>query len=105
MRRRGLLAGLLFAPAIIRTPGLLMAVKPLDFTFSIQTLALTMQEFMERDLAPDEFFIPPWMITEETLKILKNNLIAADRVNLNFVNSFARIGATLTVRPPVDWGN
>jgi hypothetical protein len=27
LRRRGLLAGLLFAPAIIRTPGLLMPVK------------------------------------------------------------------------------
>lgn len=29
LARRGLLAGLLFAPAIIRTPGLLMPVKPL----------------------------------------------------------------------------
>lgn len=29
MNRRGFLAGLLFAPAIIRTPGLLMPVKPL----------------------------------------------------------------------------
>lgn len=28
MNRRGFLAGLLFAPAIIRTPGLLMPVKP-----------------------------------------------------------------------------
>lgn len=29
MNRRGFLSGLLFAPAIIRTPGLLMAVRPL----------------------------------------------------------------------------
>ena len=32
MKRRGFLAGLLFAPAIIRTPGLLMPVRPLDLS-------------------------------------------------------------------------
>ena len=32
MKRRGFLAGLLFAPAIIRTPGLLMPVRPVDLS-------------------------------------------------------------------------
>jgi len=36
--RRGLLAGLFAAPAIIRTPGLLMAVKPLYRPEDIQRL-------------------------------------------------------------------
>ena len=38
IHRRGFLAGvsaLLFAPAIIRTPGLLMPVKPLPYRFSV----------------------------------------------------------------------
>lgn len=40
MNRRGFLSGLLAAPAIIRTPGLLMAVRPLVVGNGIALMAI-----------------------------------------------------------------
>ena len=58
LSRRGFFGGLiatLAAPAIIRTPGLLMAVKPLPpfgFSFSTRDLTLVIEAFEERYLRP-----------------------------------------------------
>ena len=50
MNRRGFLSGLLFTPAIIRTPGLLMAIKP-PLTCA-QSLWLVGRSSMPFDLSP-----------------------------------------------------
>ena len=42
----------------------------------------------------------PTIITKETMMILENNLVAANRVNRSFENQFVKIGASLTVRKP-----
>lgn len=42
----------------------------------------------------------PSLITKETLPILVNNLVAANKVNRQFENQFVKIGSSLTVRKP-----
>lgn len=57
--RRGLLAGLLFAPAIIRTAGLLMPIKPIAFVpvfhsglTSVEQIASKMLSLMAKHIEP-----------------------------------------------------
>ena len=47
-----------------------------------------------------QVLLTPQIITKESLMILENNLVAANRVNRRFENKFSKIGATLTVRKP-----
>lgn len=44
--------------------------------------------------------LTPSLITNETLVILENNLVAAGKVNRQFENQFVGIGTTLTIRKP-----
>ncbi len=44
--------------------------------------------------------LTPSVITKETLVMLENNLVAANKVNRSFENQFVKIGASLTVRKP-----
>lgn len=44
--------------------------------------------------------LTPSVISNETLVILANNLVAAGKVNRQFENQFVKIGTTLTVRKP-----
>lgn len=44
--------------------------------------------------------LTPSLITKETLPILVNNLVAADKVNRQFENQFVKIGSSLTIRKP-----
>lgn len=44
--------------------------------------------------------LTPSLITKETLPILVNNLVAANKVNRQFENQFVKIGSSLTVRKP-----
>lgn len=47
-----------------------------------------------------QVLLTPQIITKETLVILENNLVAANRVNRKFENQFVKIGASLTIRKP-----
>jgi len=47
-----------------------------------------------------EVLLTPSIITKETLVILENNLVAANRVNRKFENQFTKIGNALTIRKP-----
>lgn len=47
-----------------------------------------------------ETLLTPTIITKESLVILENNLVAANRVNRKFENQFVKIGASLTIRKP-----
>lgn len=47
-----------------------------------------------------QVLLTPTVITKESLVILENNLVAANRVNRKFENQFVKIGATLTIRKP-----
>jgi hypothetical protein len=49
---------------------------------------------------PANTLLTPSLITNETLMILENNLVAAGKVNRQFENQFVKIGTTLTVRKP-----
>jgi len=44
--------------------------------------------------------LSPSIITKESLVILENNLVAANRVNRKFENQFVKIGSSLTIRKP-----
>ncbi len=44
--------------------------------------------------------LTPTIITKESLVILENNLVAANRVNRKFENQFVKIGNSLTIRKP-----
>src|SRR6202795_3154172 len=44
--------------------------------------------------------LTPTIISKETLMILENNLVAANRVNRKFENQFVKIGSSLTIRKP-----
>lgn len=44
--------------------------------------------------------LTPQIITKESLVILENNLVAANRVNRKFENQFVKIGNSLTIRKP-----
>src|SRR5712692_991087 len=44
--------------------------------------------------------LTPSLLTKESLVILENNLVAANRVNRKFENQFVKIGASLTIRKP-----
>ena len=44
--------------------------------------------------------LTPSIISKESLMILENNLVMANRVNRKFENQFVKIGASLTVRKP-----
>lgn len=44
--------------------------------------------------------LTPSIITKETLPIMVNNLVAANKVNRQFENQFVKIGSSLTVRKP-----
>ena len=47
-----------------------------------------------------EVLLTPTIITKESLVILENNLVAANRVNRKFENQFVKIGNSLTIRKP-----
>jgi hypothetical protein len=47
-----------------------------------------------------QVLLTPEVITKESLVILENNLVAANRVNRKFENKFVKIGSTLTIRKP-----
>jgi hypothetical protein len=47
-----------------------------------------------------ESLLTPQIITKETLVILENNLVAANKVNRQFENQFVKIGTSLTIRKP-----
>lgn len=47
-----------------------------------------------------QVLLTPQVITKESLVILENNLVAANRVNRKFENKFVKIGASLTIRKP-----
>ena len=47
-----------------------------------------------------EVLLTPSIITKESLVILENNLVAANRVNRKFENQFVKIGSQLTIRKP-----
>jgi len=47
-----------------------------------------------------EALLTPQIITKETLVILENNLVAANKVNRQFENQFVKIGTNLTIRKP-----
>ena len=47
-----------------------------------------------------QVLLTPTVITKESLVILENNLVAANRVNRKFENQFVKIGASLTIRKP-----
>lgn len=44
--------------------------------------------------------LTPALITNETLVMLENNLVAASKVSRQFENQFVKIGSTITVRKP-----
>jgi hypothetical protein len=44
--------------------------------------------------------LTPTIISKESLVILENNLVAANRVNRKFENQFVKIGNSLTIRKP-----
>jgi hypothetical protein len=47
-----------------------------------------------------QVLLTPTIITKESLVILENNLVAANRVNRKFENQFIKIGSSLTIRKP-----
>jgi len=47
-----------------------------------------------------QVLLTPSIITKESLVILENNLVAANRVNRKFENQFVKIGSQLTIRKP-----
>jgi hypothetical protein len=47
-----------------------------------------------------QVLLTPQIITKESLMILENNLVAANRVNRKFENQFVKIGASLTICKP-----
>lgn len=47
-----------------------------------------------------QVLLTPSIITKESLVILENNLVAANRVNRKFENQFVKIGNQLTIRKP-----
>ena len=47
-----------------------------------------------------QVLLTPTIITKESLVILENNLVAANRVNRKFENQFVKIGNQLTIRKP-----
>ena len=49
---------------------------------------------------PSNTLLTPTIITKESLVILENNLVAANRVNRKFENQFVKIGNSLTIRKP-----
>src|SRR5690348_1017846 len=49
---------------------------------------------------PTNSLLTPSLITNETLMLLENNLVAAGKVNRQFENNFVKIGDTITVRKP-----
>lgn len=95
MNRRGFLGGLLAlaAPAIIRTPGLLMPVRMLsddddydDDNYDIDSVRSGL--------------LTPGIITRETLRLFESNLIQAGRVNDQFARKF---GGLLNIRRPTSF--
>ena len=47
-----------------------------------------------------QVLLTPQIITKESLLILENNLVAANRVNRKFENQFIKVGSSLTIRKP-----
>lgn len=47
-----------------------------------------------------QVLLTPQVISKESLMILENNLVAANRVNRKFENQFVKIGSSLTIRKP-----
>ena len=47
-----------------------------------------------------QVLLTPTIISKESLVILENNLVAANRVNRKFENQFVKIGSSLTIRKP-----
>lgn len=47
-----------------------------------------------------QVLLTPTIISKESLVILENNLVAANRVNRKFENQFVKIGNALTIRKP-----
>jgi len=93
MERRGLLKGLLAAPFICRSPGLLMPVRKVDFTLrgegiSILTIA---------------------QITKEAIRLFANNNERMAAMNPQYTAEFkyipSSVGTTLKIRLPKDFKN
>ena len=100
LRRRGFLLGLLAAPAIIRTPGLLMQVRARFRVLNSAELALTIEEFSERYLKPaaDQLLLTPNLISREILAILANSITKNQDWPLA-----DEIGTRLAIRKTVLW--
>jgi hypothetical protein len=96
LQRRGLLLGLLAAPFVIRTPGLLMPVSARAMPAPPRLEAYVLEH--------SNGVLSPRSLTLEALAILENNLVAASKINFAFQNGFTRIGAALTVRQPGRFG-
>ncbi len=47
-----------------------------------------------------QVLLTPQIISKESLVILENNLVAANRVNRKFENQFVKIGSSFTIRKP-----
>jgi hypothetical protein len=47
-----------------------------------------------------QVLLTPTIISKESLVILENNLVAANRVNRKFENQFVKIGSSFTIRKP-----
>src|SRR4051812_42399273 len=47
-----------------------------------------------------QVLLTPTIITKESLMVLENNLVAANRINRKFENQFVKIGNSLTIRKP-----
>jgi len=47
-----------------------------------------------------QVLLTPQVISKESLMILENNLVAANRVNRKFENQFVKIGSSFTIRKP-----
>lgn len=70
LARRGFLTGLLAAPAIVRTPGLLMPVKPAVLTLPRLLSYLELQAITQRALIPALYAqvyqgLPMWFVRAE----------------------------------------
>lgn len=92
--RRGFLSGILasgVAPVIIRTPGLIMPIKPLQPDFAVAEYEA---EYLVTTLTPAA-------ITREALRILHTKLNFISKINLEYDESFAlRVGDTIRIRKP-----
>jgi hypothetical protein len=70
LNRRGFLSGLLAAPAVIRTPGLLMLIRP---ELVRPSLIITAEDYMTSPLAQAGHMLPE-VFTKELIDLLCRNI-------------------------------